>query len=62
MIIINGVHDAVIPNADLPSDWSTATLLGASPPRIICQLTNSSLDPLLHFRRQFAELPTIAVG
>ena len=62
MNIINGIYDAVVTNADLPSDWSTATLLGASSPRIICQLTYSSSDSLLHFRRQFTELPTIAVG
>ena len=62
MIIINGVYDAVVANSDLPSDWPTAALLGASSPRIICQLTNSFLYSLLHFRRQFAEFPTIAVG
>ena len=49
-LVINGVHDAIVPDADLPPDWSTSTLLRASSPRIICQLTNSSLDPLLHFR------------
>ena len=47
-LVIDGVDDAVVADADLPSDWTTAPLLGTASAWIIGQLTKSSPDSFLH--------------